>query len=65
MTLSLNLVYNYNLSDYLNSFNSEFIYTSTSSSINVESLGDFVDVDLANSGFKIPVFLFQKNLFTP
>ena len=42
--ISLNLVYNYNLSDYLNSYNTEFIYTSTSSSINAVSLGDFVDV---------------------
>ena len=58
--ISLNLVYNYNLSDYLNSYNTEFIYTSTSSSINAESLGDFVDVDLSNSGLENTSLLVPK-----
>lgn len=58
--ISLNLLYNYNLSDYLNSYNTEFIYTSTSALINEESLGDFVDVDLANSGLENTSLLVPK-----
>ena len=55
-----NLVFNYNLSDYLNSYNTEFVYTSTSAVINEESIGDFFDVDLANSGLDNTSLLVPK-----
>ena len=45
-------IFNYNPSSKLNSYNVESIYTSTSSTINLETLGDFIDVDLSSSGLE-------------
>jgi hypothetical protein len=55
---SLNLVYSLYPEGDLNSFNIESLYTSNTSSISLESLGDFVDVDLNSRGLentKLPV----------
>jgi hypothetical protein len=54
----LNLVYSYYPDGDLDSFNIESLYTSNTSSITLESLGDFVDVDLNSRGLentKLPV----------
>ena len=56
--LRLNLVYSFYPEGDLNSFNIESLYTSNSPSISLESLGDFVDVDLNSRGLentKLPV----------
>ena len=56
--LTLNLVYSFYPEGNLNSFNIESLYTSNTSSITLESLGDFVDVDLNSRGLentKLPV----------
>ena len=56
--LTLNLVYSFYPEGDLDSFNIESIYTSNTSSITLESLGDFVDVDLNSRGLentKLPV----------
>ena len=56
--LTLNLVYSFYPEGDLDSFNIESIYTSNTSSITIESLGDFVDVDLNSRGLentKLPV----------
>ena len=56
--LTLNLVYSFYPEGDLDSFNIESIYTSNTSSISLESLGDFVDVDLNSRGIentKLPV----------
>ena len=56
--LTLNLVYSFYPEGDLDSFNIESIYTSNTSSISLESLGDFVDVDLNSRGLentKLPV----------
>ena len=56
--LRLNLVYSFYPEGDLNSFNIESLYTSNTSSITLESLGDFVDVDLNSRGLentKLPV----------
>ena len=56
--LKLNLVYSFYPEGDLNSFNIESLYTSNNSSISLESLGDFVDVDLNSRGLektKLPV----------
>jgi hypothetical protein len=54
----LNLVYSYYPDGDLDSFNIESLYTSNTSSITIESLGDFVDIDLNSRGLentKLPV----------
>ena len=56
--LTVNLVYSFYPEGDLSSFNIESLYTSNSSSITLESLGDFVDVDLNSRGLentKLPV----------
>ena len=56
--LTINLVYSFYPEGDLSSFNIESLYTSNSSSITLESLGDFVDVDLNSRGLentKLPV----------
>ena len=63
--LLINLVYNYHPSNNLKSFNTQSIFTTTSSTINVESLGDFVDIDLEsrqlqNTSLNIP----QKSVYS-
>ena len=50
--LKASFIFNYNPSSKLNSYNVESIYTSTSSTINLETLGDFIDVDLSSSGLE-------------
>lgn len=50
--LLLNLVYSLSPKNNLNSNNVESVYTSTSSTINLESLGDFVNVDLESKGLQ-------------
>ena len=50
--LKASFIFNYNPSSKLNSYNVESLYTSTSSSINLETLGDFIDVDLSSSGLE-------------
>ena len=55
---SLNLVYSLYPEGDLDSFNIESLYTSSTSSVSLESLGDFVDVDLNSRGLentKLPV----------
>jgi hypothetical protein len=55
---TLTLLYSYNPEGELESFNIESLYTSSTSSISLESLGDFVDVDLNSRGLentKLPV----------
>ncbi len=55
---SLNLVYSIYPEGDLDSFNIESLYTSSTSSVSLESLGDFVDVDLNSRGLentKLPV----------
>ena len=58
------MVYNYHPSNNLKSFNTQSIFTTTSSTINVESLGDFVDIDLdrklQNTSLNIP----QKSVYS-
>ena len=61
----LNLVYSYYPDGDLDSFNIESLYTSNTSSITLESLGDFVDVDLNSRGLentKLPVP--KKSIFS-
>jgi len=50
--LLLNLVYSLSPKNNLNSNNVKSVYTSTSSTINLESLGDFVNVDLESKGLQ-------------
>ena len=50
--LKASFIFNYNPSSKLNSYNVESLYTSTSSAINLETLGDFIDVDLSSSGLE-------------
>lgn len=50
--LKASFIFNYNPSSKLNSYNVESLYTSTSSTINLETLGDFIDVDLSSSGLE-------------
>jgi len=55
---TLNLVYSFYPEGDLDSYNIESLYTSNTSSITLESLGDFVDVDLNSRGLentKLPV----------
>src|SRR6056300_519890 len=62
---TLNLVYSFYPEGDLDSFNIESIYTSNTSSITIESLGDFVDVDLNSRGLentKLPVP--KKSIFS-
>ena len=63
--LLINLVYNYQPSNNLKSFNTQSIFTTSSSTINVESLGDFIDIDLEsrqlqNTSLNIP----QKSVYS-
>ena len=56
--LTINLVYSFYPDGYLNSFNVESHFTSNTSSITMESLGDYIDVDLNSKGLentKLPV----------
>tara|TARA_B100000927_G_scaffold210211_1_gene170960 strand:- start:836 stop:2110 length:1275 start_codon:yes stop_codon:yes gene_type:complete len=50
--LKASFIYNYHPSSNLNSYNVESVYTSTSSTINLETLGDFIDVDLSSNGLE-------------
>ena len=50
--LKASFIFNYHPSSKLNSYNVESLYTSTSSVINLETLGDFIDVDLSSSGLE-------------
>ena len=62
---TLNLVYNFYPEGGLDSYNIESLYTSNTSSITLESLGDFVDVDLNSRGLentKLPVP--KKSIFS-
>jgi hypothetical protein len=55
---TLNLVYSFYPKGNLDSYNIESLYTSNSSSISLESIGDFVDIDLNSRGLentKLPV----------
>ena len=55
---TLNLVYSFYPEGDLDSYNIESLYTSNTSSISLESLGDFVDIDLNSRGLentKLPV----------
>ena len=55
---TLNLVYSFYPEGDLDSYNIESLYTSNTSSITLESLGDFVDIDLNSRGLentKLPV----------
>ena len=63
--LLISVVYNYHPSNKLKSNNSQSIFTATSSTLNTESLGDFVDVDLEgrqqrNTNLTIP----QKSIYS-
>ena len=56
--LSLSVLFSYYPEGELNSYNIESLYTSNASSISLESLGDFVDIDLDARGLentKLPV----------
>jgi len=62
---TLNLVYSFYPDGDLDSYNIESLYTSNTSSITLESLGDFVDVDLNSRGLentKLPVP--KKSIFS-
>ena len=62
---TLNLVYSFYPDGDLDSYNIESLYTSNTSSITLESLGDFVDVDLNSRGIentKLPVP--KKSIFS-
>ncbi len=48
----LNFVYSLSPRNNLNSYNVESVYTSTSPTITLESLGDFVNVDLESKGLQ-------------
>ena len=50
--LKASFIFNYHPSSKLKSYNVESLYTSTSSTINLETLGDFIDVDLSSSGLE-------------
>jgi len=50
--LLLNFVYSLSPRNNLNSYNVESVYTSTSPTITLESLGDFVNVDLESKGLQ-------------
>jgi len=55
---TLNLLFSFYPEGNLDSYNIESLYTSNSSSISLESLGDFVDIDLNSRGLentKLPV----------
>lgn len=61
----LNFVYIYSPSSDLNSFNIESLYTASSSIINLENLGDFVDVDLKSKDLENTKLLIpQKSIFS-
>ena len=49
---TLNIVYSFFPEGELNSFNIKSLYTSNTSAITLESLGDFVDVDLNSRGLE-------------
>ncbi|MBJ34921.1 MAG: hypothetical protein CMC90_03375 [Flavobacteriaceae bacterium] len=56
--LSISILYSLHPESKLNSYNIESLYTSNTSSISLESLGDFVDIDLKARGLentKLPV----------
>ena len=56
--LIISLLYSFHPEGELDSFNIKSLYTSSASSITLESLGDFVDVDLDSRGLentKLPV----------
>tara|TARA_Y100001970_G_scaffold198543_1_gene241557 strand:+ start:85 stop:1356 length:1272 start_codon:yes stop_codon:yes gene_type:complete len=56
--LTLSILYSFHPKGELDSFNIESLYTSNASSITLESLGDFVDIDLDSRGLentKLPV----------
>ena len=50
--LKASFIFNHYPSSKLNSYNIESLYTSTSPTINLETLGDFIDVDLSSSGLE-------------
>ena len=60
-----NFVYIYSPASDLNSFNIESLYTTSSSIINLENLGDFVDVDLKSKNLENTKLLIpQKSIFS-
>ncbi len=63
--LSLSILYSLHPEGELDSFNIESLYTSSASSITLESLGDFIDIDLDSRGLentKLPVP--KKSIFS-
>ncbi len=58
--ISINLLYTFHPEGDLNSYNEESIYTSSTPSISLESLGDFVDVDLDSRGLENTTLLASK-----
>ncbi len=63
--LTLSILYSLHPEGELDSFNIESLYTSSNSTITLESLGDFVDVDLDSRGLentKLPVP--KKSIFS-
>ena len=58
--LTVNLLYSYDPEGNLNSFNSQSVFTSTSASLTLESVGDFIDVDLNSKGLENTSLLVSK-----
>tara|TARA_Y100001936_G_scaffold177119_1_gene173715 strand:+ start:85 stop:1356 length:1272 start_codon:yes stop_codon:yes gene_type:complete len=58
--LTLSILYSFHPKGELDSFNIESLYTSNASSITLESLGDFVDIDLDSRGLENTKLLVPK-----
>ena len=58
--LTLSILYILHPESHLDSFNIESLYTSSASSITLESLGDFVDIDLDSRGLEDTKLLVPK-----
>ena len=58
--LTLSILYSLHPESELDSFNIESLYTSSASSITLESLGDFVDIDLDSRGLEDTKLLVPK-----
>ena len=58
--LILSILYILHPESHLDSFNIESLYTSSASSITLESLGDFVDIDLDSRGLEDTKLLVPK-----
>tara|TARA_B100000575_G_scaffold294336_1_gene309581 strand:+ start:779 stop:2056 length:1278 start_codon:yes stop_codon:yes gene_type:complete len=63
--ISFTLLYSFDPEVKLDSFNRQSVFTSTSASITLESVGDFIDVDLNSKGLEnTSLLVSQKNVYS-